>query len=138
MIIKDILNYNRIIKMLIDNEPNINSLIKFRLLGMLKQFEPAVENYEKIRDELISKYGKSDDDGRFGIFPPIKDNYDSDEKFEEAKKEFEDTIQKFNEEITKIGESESEINIVKFKADDIMNAGIPADYLVVLYDLIEE
>lgn len=135
---EDILKYDDIIKSLIDNATDINSLIKFKLLGMLKQFETEVQNFEKIRGELISKYGSTDDEGRIGIFTPIKENYDSDEEFNKAVKDYEDSVNKFNEELNVILESDSTTKINKFKAEDIMNAGIPADYLIALYDLIEE
>ena len=57
MKVKEVLNYNRIIKAIIDNADDVNSLVKFKLLGMLKQFEPIVTNFETIRDEKIVKYG---------------------------------------------------------------------------------
>lgn len=138
MTINDVLSYNRIIKSFIDNATDVNSLIKFKMLGMVKQFEPVVQNFNTIRDDLIGKYGEENEDGAIGIFEPKKENYESDKEFEDAMKKYGNTIKSFNEEIESIVNSEADIKINKFKAEEIMNAGIPSDYLVVLYDLIEE
>lgn len=138
MTINDVLNYNRIIKSLIDNATDINTLVKFKMLGMVKQFEPVIQNFNTIRDDLIGKYGTENEGGAVGIFEPKKEDYESDEEFNKAIKKYEDTIKSFNEEIESVVNSEADIEIKKFKAEEIMNAGVPSDYLVVLYDLIEE
>ena len=135
---RDILKYNDVIKNIIDNVTEVSSLVKFKFLGMLKQFEPIVNNYEMVRNELINKYGKPDNNGTIGIFLPQKEDYESDEEFNSAIKEYEDIISELNKELDKILNEDISINIKKFKAEDIMSIGIPADFLMVLYDLIEE
>lgn len=135
---RDILKYNDVIKNIIDNVTEVSSLVKFKFLGMLKQFEPIVNNYEMVRNELINKYGKPDNNGTIGIFLPQKEDYKSDEEFNSAMKEYEDIISELNKELDKILNEDITINIKKFKAEDIMSIGIPADFLMVLYDLIEE
>jgi hypothetical protein len=138
MTIQNILDYNEIIKAIIDNATDVNALIKFKLLGMLKQFEPVVANYETIRSEKIMKYGTTNEDGNTGIFAPKKENFDSDEDFNKATINFEETVKKFSDELNEVLQSESDIEIKKFKSSDIMDAGLPADYLLAIYDLIEE
>lgn len=138
MKVKEVLNYNRIIKAIIDNANDVNSLVKFKLLGMLKQFEPIVANFETIRDEKIVKYGKTTEDGQTAIISPKKDDFENDEEFEKASKEYEDIIKKFTSEMDEVLDSEIDIEIKKFNYDDIMNAGVPSDYLVAIYALIEE
>lgn len=138
MKVKEVLNYNRIIKAIIDNANDVNSLVKFKLLGMLKQFEPIVANFETIRDEKIVKYGKTTEDGQIAIISPKKDDFENDEEFEKASKEYEDIIKKFTSEMDEVLDSEIDIEIKKFNYDDIMNAGVPSDYLVAIYALIEE
>lgn len=138
MKVKEVLNYNRIIKAIIDNANDVNSLVKFKLLGMLKQFEPIVANFETIRDEKIVKYGKTTEDGQTAIVPPKKDDFENDEEFEKASKEYEDIIKKFTSEMDEVLDSEIDIEIKKFNYNDIMNAGVPSDYLVAIYGLIEE
>ena len=138
MLVKEVLEYNKIIKAIIDNSKDVNALVKFRLLGMLKQFEPIVLNFDTIREEKIMKYGKPTEDGNTGIVPPKKEDFEKDEDFENAVKEFEDTIKKFTDDLTEVAESEADITIKKFKYTDIVDAGLPSDYLVAIYDLIEE
>ena len=133
-----ILNYNRVLKSIIDNATDVNSLIKFRFLGMLKQFEPIVTNFETIRDEKIKEYGTTDNDGRIGIFEPKEDAFETVTDFEEAHKKYVETINKFNDDLDAILDSDSEIEIKKFKYTDIIDAGLSADYLMAIYDLIEE
>lgn len=134
----EILNYNKIIKNLIDYATDINALVKFRLLGMLKQFEPIVQNYEKVREDYITKHGSTDESGRFGIFPPKQNEGEADEDFKNRVTEYENILKNFNTALDEILNSESNIEIKKFKYTEIMDAGIPSDYLVAIYDLIEE
>ena len=138
MTVNEVLNYNQIIKSIIDNATDINALIKFKLLGMCKQFEPIVENFEKVRQDKIREFGTKNEDGNIGIVPPEKDKYENDEDFEKAQKEFNDAVDKFNKAIEEVTNSEIKIEIEKFKSADIMDAGLPADYLLAIYDLIEE
>ena len=138
MQVKKVLDYNKIIKAIIDNEKDIDALVKFRLLGMCKQFEPIVANFETVRDEKIMQYGTITEDGNTGIIPPNRENFDNDEDFEKAQKEFEETVAKFTDDLDKVLDSEIQIEIKKFKPEDIMDAGLPADYLLAIYDLIEE
>ena len=134
----EVLNYNRIIKNLIDNTTEINALVKFKLLGMLKQFEPVVQNYEMVREDFIKNHGTYDESGRFGIFPPERKDDVSDEDYNKEVDEFEKIMTEFNTALDEILNSESGIEIKKFKYTDIMDAGLPTEYLVAIYDLIEE
>ena len=67
MKLKEILNLNQVIKLIIDNkELKIDSLLKFRLLGILKDIEPSVSNFEIIRNENIREFGQpvNDENGK--------------------------------------------------------------------------
>lgn len=139
MTVKDVLNYNRIIKSIIDDVKEVNALVKFRLLGMLKQFEPIVTNYEIIRGEKIREYGTATEDGGFAIISPKRENFENDEDFQKATETFNSSISKYKNEISEIANSKLEdFKITKFKYNDIIDAGIPSEYLVAIYDLIEE
>lgn len=138
MKVEKVIMYNNIIKDIIDNAQDVNALVKFKLLGMLKQFEPTIANFEIIRNEKIKKYGTESDNGNFGIYAPNKDDFENDGDYENAVKEYEKAINDLNKEIDEVAKSDVEINFDKFKSADIMNAGIPANYLVAIYDLIEE
>lgn len=136
MKVKDILNYNRIIKNIIDSNTDINALIKFKMLGMLKQFEPVITNYEIVRNDKIKEYGTFTENGNYGIFVPQKDNYDNEDDYQKAIAQYEETFSKFDADMNEIADSESDIKLTKFGAE-ILDIGIPADYLLALYDLIE-
>lgn len=117
-----VLQLNNLLKSIIDNtELKIDSLFKFRLLGIMKNIENPVNNFETIRNDKIREYGKEDEEGNIGI-----------------SKEDVDTLKKFTEDMDKIVDSDVEINIQKLKASDVFDKGLPADYLVGLYPIIEE
>ena len=138
MTVSEVLKYDNVIKMIINNDKDINALIKFKMLGMCKQFEPIVKNFETVNHEKILQYGTSDGEGHVIIKPPVKDDYDSDESYNTAVADFEDKFKKFSADIDEVLESEVDITITKFKYSDIMNSGISADNLITIYDLIEE
>lgn len=121
----DILQMNNLLKQIIDNNSlAIDSLFKFKLLGIMKSFELPISNFEIIRDEKIREYGKemNDENGNktFGI-----------------DKDDEETLQKFSDDLNKIIQSEIEISIEKLKPTDVFDKGLPAEYLVGLYNIIE-
>ena len=117
-----VLQLNNLLKSIIDNtELKIDSLFKFRLLGIMKNIENPVNNFETIRNDKIREYGKEDEEGNIGI-----------------SKEDVDALKKFTEDMDKIVDSDVEVNIQKLKADDVFDKGLPAEYLVGLYSIIEE
>ena len=139
MTIDEVLRYNDIIKSIIDNGTEISPVVKFKLLGMLVQFKPIVDNFMQIRDELLQKYGTTNADGAVGIFRPKEEDFQDDKDgLGKAMKDYEDAIAQYSAGIESIANTEATIEVQKFKAADIMTAGIPADALVILYDLIEE
>ena len=138
MTVNDVMNYNRVIKNIIDNVSNIPALIKFKLLGMCMQFESTVSNFDTVREEKIRQYSNGETNGVIGIVAPNKENYENDDEYQKAVEEYDNNIKQFSADMSKVLESETEINIKKFKAEDIMNAGIPSEYLIHIYDLIEE
>lgn len=118
----EVLNLNQILKIIIDDsESKIDSLLKFKLLGIMKSIEPLVQNFEIIRNEKINEYGEQTDDGRVQISVENKE-----------------AIQKFNEDINKLANEEVLINITKFKPSDVFDKGLKSEYLVSLYPIIEE
>lgn len=147
MTVLEIMNYNDTLKKIIDSDSKVDALIKFKFLGMLKQFEPVVQNFEKIREDKIREYGTADDMGNIGIRPPKEEDFKSEEDGEtvidteglaKAQKEFEETVKKFENDLNKVLQSDAEIELKKFKYSELIDKGIPADFLLGLYDLIEE
>ena len=91
----------------------------------MKNLEVPIANFNVIRDEKIKEYGKEleDENGNKSI------GIDANDK---------DAIAKFSEDINKVIDSEVDINIEKLKAIDVFDKGLPTEYLVKLYPIIEE
>lgn len=116
-----VLNANEILKRLIENKDlNINCILKFKLLGIMKELEPVVANFEYVKNEKIKEYGKETEDGKISI-----NEEDDPEAFK-----------KYNKDIQNLVSTTVEINTIK--ASDIIDKGIPVDALVAIYDLITE
>ena len=117
-----VLELNNMLKAIIDNtELKIDSLLKFKLLGILKNIEIPVNNFEAVRNEKIREYGKENDEGNIGI---SADDTES--------------MEKFTNDMNEVINSDVEVNIHKLKAVDVFDKGLPAEYLVGLYSIIEE
>ena len=122
----NILEINNVLKSIIDNsELKIDALFKFRLLGIMKNLEVPIANFNVIRDQKIKEYGKEleDENGNKSI------GIDANDK---------DAIAKFSKDINKVIDSEVDVNIEKLKAIDVFDKGLPTEYLVKLYPIIEE
>ena len=116
-----VLEINNIVKAIIDNaELKIDPLFKFKLLGIMKNLETPVNNFETIRNDKIREYGEETEDGNVSI-----------------SKEDSEAIEKFTKDLNNVIESDVEVNIEKLKASDVFDKGVPADYLVGLYPIIE-
>ena len=117
-----VLELNNMLKAIIDNtELKIDSLLKFKLLGILKNIEIPVNNFEAVRNEKIREYGKENDEGNIGI---SADDTES--------------MEKFTNDMNEVINSDVEVNIQKLKTVDVFDKGLPAEYLVGLYSIIEE
>ena len=122
----NVLEINNVLKSIIDNtELKIDALFKFRLLGIMKNLEVPIANFNVIRDEKINEYGKEteDENGNKSIGISVDDK---------------DAIAKFSEDINKVIDSEVDVNINKLKSVDVFDKGLPTEYLVKLYPIIEE
>ena len=116
------LKLNVVLKSIIDNtDLKIDPLFKFKLLGIMKNLEIPISNFEAIRNEKIREYGKEDKDGNFSIL-----------------KEDVENMEKFVKDIDVLVDSDVEVNIQALKVTDVFNKGLPAPYLVGLYPIIEE
>lgn len=138
MTIRELLDYNSSIKTIIDNAKDVSALVKYKLLTMCKQIEPVEETVEKVRLEIINKYGTKKEDGSVGIWEPARDDYENDSDYDEAVTKYHSNIEQFQNDMNSLLNSESDITIKKFKSSEIFDAGLPADYLLAIYNLIEE
>ena len=117
-----VLEINNIVRTIIDNSDlKIDPLFKFKLLGIMKNLEVPVNNFEVIRNEKIKEYGKESEDGNIAI-----------------SKDDKNAIEKFTKDLNLVISSEVDVNIEKLKASDVFDKGLSADYLVGLYPIIEE
>ncbi|MBO5484381.1 MAG: hypothetical protein J5979_04130 [Lachnospiraceae bacterium] len=122
MKLADALNLNNAVKEIIDHDTSrIDALFKFKLLGIMKNLESYVTNFNVIRNEKIKEYGKEDENGTVTISQ--EDN---------------DAIQKFTEDINQLINSDITVDIQKLKAKDVFDSGVPSEYLVGLYPIMEE
>lgn len=120
--LSELLHLNQTLKLIIDDtETSVDSLFKFKLLGIMKSIEPYVANFETIRNEKISEYGEKTEDGRIGISP-----------------DDEDAIRKFNEDLSKVINSEISVNLSMLRPGEVFDKGVKAEYLIGLYPVIEE
>ena len=120
--LSNVLELNNMLKAIIDNtELKIDSLLKFKLLGILKNIEIPVNSFEAVRNEKIREYGKENDEGNISI--SVDDT---------------ESMEKFTNDLNEVINSEVEVNIQKLKATDVFDKGLPAEYLVGLYSIIEE
>lgn len=122
MKVRELIVLNQFIKNLIDRdaEQNIQTVFKFKLLGILKNMEIPITNFEMIRNEKIKEYGTEDENGMVSI---PEDN--------------ESLMKQFTEDINELLESEIHIPIEKLNIDEAFQAGVSADDLVGLYGMIE-
>lgn len=116
-----VINANEILKRIIDNKDlNINCISKFKLLGIMKELEPVVANFEFVKNEKIKEYGKEDENGQVSINP----------------EEEPEMFKKYQEEIQELLSTAVKVDTIK--AADVIDKDIPADALVAIYDLICE
>ena len=121
--LSNLLNINAALKEIIENNDtrNMEPVFKFRLLTIMKSMENHITNFDIIRNEKIKEYGKADENNKIIVSPDDKENFE-----------------KFVQDMNTLLNSEVAINITKLKADDVFSKGIPAEYLVKLYDIMEE
>ena len=120
--LSEVLNINNLLKTIIDNNNvKIDPLFKFKLLGIMKNIESDVMNFETIRNEKIREYGKPDEEGNIRILT-----------------EDEESMKKFTDDMNSVVNSDVDVNFSKLKPVDVFDKGLPAEYLVGLYSIIEE
>jgi len=121
MKVSSILKTNDTLKKIIDEDKNVKPVFKFRLLGILKDFEPYVENFEMVKNSLIVKYGNKDEEtGNVSL--DIKDD---------------EVMENFNKDITDVLNQDIEKEFSKIKFEDALAAGVGSDVLIGLYEIME-
>lgn len=128
MTLNEALVLNDIVKALIDNKDmKISAIFKFKLLGIAKELENPVANFHAVRESKIAEYGTEAEDengNKLGHFEIKMDNTEA--------------IGKFKNDLDELVQKEIEVNIQKLKVQEVFDAGVPSDYLVKLFNIIEE
>ena len=120
----DALNINIAIKAILENSQINDTSLKFKLLMTANSLQPAIVNYDMLRNQKIAELGKQseDENGDKNVYIP------SDDK---------EAIKKFNTAMESLLNTEVTIACDKLKASDVFDKGIPADYLIALCKAIE-
>lgn len=120
--LSEVIDINTTLKSIIDDRnTKLDTLLKFRMLGVMKAIESHIMNFEAIKNEKIVEYGKENKDGVFQINK-------SDVK----------AIEKFTEDVKQVLDSEVLINIQTFKPCEVIDNGLKSEYLIGLYPIIRE
>ncbi len=111
--------YDTICK-LIDNENITDVSLKYKLLTLLHYLESHKNNVDKLRDELVKKYGTVDEHGNYTL------------------KETDESFKDYLSDINKLLEQEIQImDIPKIKFIEVVNI-IPNEDLLALYEFITD
>lgn len=98
----------------------MDALFQFKILGILKELERHVSNFNLIRNEKIKEYGKPGEDGEIAI-PP-----------EDSK-----AVQKFHDDLIPILDSEISVALEPLEPEDVFSKNLDAKILLALYPLME-
>lgn len=122
MTINNIINLNGRLSAIINNDNITDPALKFKLLTIMKQLEMYIKNYETVKNSLIEKYGTLDDNNVVRVDKNVDEN----------------AFNLFKEEYEKFLSTEVDVHITKVKSSEIFNSGIDSNYLLSLYEIIEE
>lgn len=118
--LSEVLNINQALKSIIDDSQiKLSSLMKFKMLGILREINPTVSNFDIIYNEKIVEYGEKQKNGDYKISGDNKQ-----------------AVSNFNRDIKEVVDSDVTIFIEKLKADKIFESGIKANHLIKLYPII--
>lgn len=120
--LNQVLDISHTLRLIIDDSSTkVNTLLKFRLLGLMKAIEPHVSSFEAIRNEKILEYGQKAEDGSYQI---AQDNLEA--------------VENFNRDLQSVLTSEVTLTANPLHPQDIFDKGIHAEYLMGLYPIIKE
>lgn len=119
--LEEVLDVNNTLKKIIDDKNmKLNTLLKFRLLSIMKTLEPHIISFEIIKNEKIVEYGKKNKDG-----------------ISEIKKEDTEALNKFRNALKPILKNQVTINLELLDPNEIFNSNLRSDYLMRLYPIIK-
>ena len=117
-VIKNAIIYN--------NDSNITSLSKFKLLGIIRSFSGIYTDYDQTRQDLIRKYGE-----------PVLDDEGNKTGNIEIKKDSEN-MDKFVEEMNILRNQNIDVEFTSMTVDELFSLGLSAELYTIFIPIVEE
>lgn len=109
-----------------NNDSNITSLSKFKLLGIIRSFSGIYTDYDQTRQDLIRKYGE-----------PILDDEGNKTGNIEIKKDSEN-MDKFVEEMNILRNQNIDVEFTSMTVDELFSLGLSAELYTIFMPIVEE
>lgn len=109
-----------------NNDSNITSLSKFKLLGIIRSFSGIYTDYDQTRQDLIRKYGE-----------PVLDDEGNETGNIEIKKDSEN-IDKFVEEMNILRNQNIDVEFTSMTVDELFSLGLSAESYTIFMPIVEE
>jgi hypothetical protein len=110
---------------------NLSILLKYDLMDLSEQLLTEKKKVEQLRDDLIKKYGKFDENGNISIKMYNEESKDNQLTISEEYLEFE-------KEYNLLLVQEVEIRFPEISREDLKNAGNTTDNYMMLFKLMKE
>lgn len=109
-----------------NNDSNITSLSKFKLLGIIRSFSVIYTDYDQTRQDLIRKYGE-----------PVLDDEGNKTGNIEIKKDSEN-MDKFVEEMNILRNQNIDVEFTSMTVDELFSLGLSAELYTIFIPIVEE
>lgn len=109
-----------------NNDSNITSLSKFKLLGIIRSFSGIYTDYDQTRQDLIRKYGE-----------PVLDDEGNKTGNIEIKKDSEN-MDKFIEEMNILRNQNIDVEFTSMTVDELFSLGLSAELYTIFIPIVEE
>lgn len=109
-----------------NNDSNITSLSKFKLLGIIRSFSGIYTDYDQTRQDLVKKYGE-----------PVLDDEGNETGNIEIKKDSEN-IDKFVEEMNILRNQNIDVEFTSITVDELFSLGLSAESYTIFMPIVEE
>ena len=109
-----------------NNDSNITSLSKFKLLGIIRSFSGIYTDYDQTRQDLIRKYGE-----------PVLDDEGNKTGNIEIKK-YSENMDKFVEEMNILRNQNIDVEFTSMTVDELFSLGLSAELYTIFMPIVEE
>lgn len=109
-----------------NNDSNITSLSKFKLLGIIRSFSGIYTDYDQTRQDLVKKYGE-----------PVLDDEGNETGNIEIKKDSEN-MDKFVEEMSVLRNQNIDVEFTSMTVDELFSLGLSAELYTIFVPIVEE